>query len=208
MFNRVAERIAVRPRPRGFWTGAMGRQLVRYGGAGLVTVALSVTMALPAGAAGPVASGKWANKFCGAVGAWLVAVDEAVSVEPAPAGDLVAVSAQLDALLGETEAATRVLVKQVKKAGVPDLPHGAAIAKLYRKTYADLAVALAAARNALLSVERGSPDAGVSAVADAQEAFETALTDAQDQIEGAEVLTSKPLTKALRKEPSCVAITG
>lgn len=190
----------------------MRRRLVRHCRAGLLALALAVGMAAPAVAAEPVDPGKWAKKFCGAVGGWLLAVDEAASVEPAPAGDLLAVSAQLDELLADTEAATRRLVKQVNKAGVPDLAKGAKIAKVYRNVYGDLAAALADARDELLSVDRGSPDAEVdafpNAVAAAQGALEVALSDAQAQIDAADVLVSKPLTKTLRREASCVAITG
>ncbi len=170
---------------------------------GVLAFGLLVVMAVPAGAAGPVPAGKWAKKVCGAVGAWLVAVDEAASVAPAPAGDLLAVSAQFDALLGDTGQATRALVKQVKQAGVPDLPKGAKIAKVYRDAYGELAAALGDTHESL------SGSAGdLAALTSAQAAFETALTEVQEQIDAADVLASKPLTKALRLQPACVTITG
>lgn len=178
---------------------------------GLVQALLAggLLAAVPAGAAEAVPATTWAKKTCAAVGAWLTAVDEAADVDSTPTSDTLVLADRLDTMLSVTGDATETLVRTVKKAGVPDLPKGKQIAMTYRKAYGGLADAVAEALEELRSVDRGAPiEALETALVDAQGAFEEAITDAQAVIDGADVLASKPLTKTMRKVPSCIAITG
>jgi len=151
-----------------------------------------------------VAPATWTAKVCTALGQWRTQV-EAVAPQAASSDPVVA-RASLSGSLGQSVIATDDLVRALRAAGVPKVPHGRKIAASLVTTFTQARAQLAAATRRAERLPTTDANAFAKGAGTVERALERTMTTVDTALAKAgSRYPSKALDRAFRRAAACAA---
>jgi len=168
------------------------------------TASADTRESVPATAPGP-----WAKSVCGALDAWVGAVDNASSkaVDASPT-TAAATKKALTAMLTRTAKETAKLRAKLAKAGKPKVAGGKQIAATVKEGFRQVQSSLKGAKRSLATADPADSATFTAAVRGAQDAVESGLESIQAAFSAARDTDASALVTAFAAEPSCQAVAS
>jgi hypothetical protein len=173
-------------------------------GAGLLAAVLISAGAGGSQAGERVPADDWAESICTSLERWSTDLAEAQAEVDPDDPDLRARKRSLVRYLEEVTVLTRDLVRDFKRAGVPDVRDGKPIAKAFRKGANETRKAFASAADDASSLRVRNPDAFERGQRDLYDEIQAAREDAAAPfVEADEKYDARELEGAFRATPAC-----
>jgi hypothetical protein len=182
--------------------------------AALVATLLVTSAAVGGGSASAAAPVKakpaaWAKTVCTSLTTWIgsiesVSADASATPPATPADGKKALVKMVNASI----AATKKLVKKVKKVGAPAVENGSSVQSIVLGQLKQVQSTLTGAKATLQQLPTDDPAAFVAQSRTAQDAIEAGLEGVQAAINAASDLDIEPLVAAFNAEASCQSLMG